>query len=130
MFRPVTESRIERTRVVELLLAHTGRSSSSIERPSGSATTTCTPTGAAHSEIVAPLPRADGAFDVVVVIGSDYTDVSTQSELDFNAQVAANLGCSGGAGGPRPRPHAGADPDWPPTWPATNWPPSTPIRSR
>ena len=31
-------------------------------------------------------------FDVVVVLGSDYTDITTGSELAFNAQVAANLG--------------------------------------
>ncbi|SDV02387.1 phosphate acetyltransferase [Microlunatus sagamiharensis] len=31
-------------------------------------------------------------FDVVVVLGSDYTDVSTGTELSFNAKVAANLG--------------------------------------
>ncbi|MCW2811717.1 MAG: pta [Friedmanniella sp.] len=31
-------------------------------------------------------------FEVVVVLGSDYTDVSTGTELSFNAKIAANLG--------------------------------------
>ncbi len=31
-------------------------------------------------------------FDVVLVLGSDYTDVSTGTELSFNAKIAANLG--------------------------------------
>ncbi len=31
-------------------------------------------------------------FDVIVVLGSDYTDVSTGTELSFNAKIAANLG--------------------------------------
>ncbi len=31
-------------------------------------------------------------FEVVLVVGSDYTDVSTGTELSFNAKVAANLG--------------------------------------
>jgi len=31
-------------------------------------------------------------FDVILVLGSDYTDVSTGTELSFNAKIAANLG--------------------------------------
>ena len=31
-------------------------------------------------------------FEVIVVVGSDYTDVSTGTELSFNAKIAANLG--------------------------------------
>ena len=31
-------------------------------------------------------------FDVILVVGSDYTDVSTGTELSFNAKIAANLG--------------------------------------
>jgi len=31
-------------------------------------------------------------FEVILVLGSDYTDVSTGSELAFNAKIAANLG--------------------------------------
>ena len=31
-------------------------------------------------------------FEVILVLGSDYTDVSTGTELSFNAKIAANLG--------------------------------------
>lgn len=31
-------------------------------------------------------------YEVILVLGSDYTDVSTGTELSFNAKVAANLG--------------------------------------
>jgi len=42
--------------------------------------------------IVERYGRLAGRFDVMVVLGSDYTDVSTGTELSFNARVAANLG--------------------------------------
>ena len=47
---------------------------------------------AAHSEIVSRFHELSRSYDALVVLGSDYTDVSTQSELQFNAQIAANLG--------------------------------------
>jgi len=31
-------------------------------------------------------------FDVILVVGSDYTDVTSGTELSFNAKIAANLG--------------------------------------
>ncbi|SEP76399.1 phosphate acetyltransferase [Microlunatus flavus] len=43
-------------------------------------------------EIVERFGHLAERFDVVVVLGSDYTDVSTGTELSFNAKVAANLG--------------------------------------
>ncbi len=42
--------------------------------------------------IVERFGRLSERFDVVVVIGSDYTDVSTGTELSLNAKIAANLG--------------------------------------
>ena len=43
-------------------------------------------------EIVDRFGRLADRFDVVLVLGSDYTDVSTGTELSFNAKIAANLG--------------------------------------
>ena len=43
-------------------------------------------------EIVDRFGRVAERFDVVLVLGSDYTDVSTGTELSFNAKIAANLG--------------------------------------
>jgi phosphate acetyltransferase len=42
--------------------------------------------------IVERYGRLASRFEVMVVLGSDYTDVSTGTELSFNARVAANLG--------------------------------------
>ena len=42
--------------------------------------------------IVERFGALSARFDVVIVLGSDYTDVSTGTELSFNARVAANLG--------------------------------------
>ena len=42
--------------------------------------------------IVERYGRLASRFRVMVVLGSDYTDVSTGTELSFNARVAANLG--------------------------------------
>ena len=42
--------------------------------------------------IVERFGRLAARFEVMLVLGSDYTDVSTGTELSFNARVAANLG--------------------------------------
>lgn len=47
---------------------------------------------AALSEIVSRYKEIEGKCDAVVVLGSDYTDVSGPTELSFNARIAANLG--------------------------------------
>ena len=44
------------------------------------------------SRIVDRFGELAGLYDVVVVVGSDYTDVSTGNEWAANAQIAANLG--------------------------------------
>src|SRR4029078_1118839 len=41
---------------------------------------------------VARFGRLAESFDVVLVLGSDYTDISTGTELTVNARIAANLG--------------------------------------
>jgi phosphate acetyltransferase len=42
--------------------------------------------------IVERFGQLTDRFDVILVVGSDYTDVSTGTELSFNAKIAANLG--------------------------------------
>jgi phosphate acetyltransferase len=46
----------------------------------------------ALQEVVERFGHLADRFEVVLVLGSDYTDVSTGTELSFNAKVAANLG--------------------------------------
>ena len=42
--------------------------------------------------IVERFGQLSDRFEVILVLGSDYTDVSTGTELSFNARIAANLG--------------------------------------
>ena len=42
--------------------------------------------------IVERFGQLTDRFDVILVVGSDYTDVTSGTELSFNAKIAANLG--------------------------------------
>jgi len=42
--------------------------------------------------IVERFGQLTDRFEVILVVGSDYTDVATGTELSFNAKIAANLG--------------------------------------
>ena len=46
----------------------------------------------AIADIVDRFHQVADQCDAVVVVGSDYTDVATPSELSMNARIAANLG--------------------------------------
>src|SRR3954447_6450568 len=46
----------------------------------------------ALEQIVERYHRVAERCDAIVVLGSDYTDVGTPTELSYNARVAANLG--------------------------------------
>ena len=47
--------------------------------------------GAALSKLVDHFAAIRDRYEAVVVVGSDYTDITTPTELTFNARVAANL---------------------------------------
>ena len=47
---------------------------------------------AALATIIERYRRIDDLCDVVVIVGSDYTDVAGPTELSYNARIAANLG--------------------------------------
>lgn len=51
------------------------------------------PEGALEA-IVEKFGRISPRFDAIVVLGSDYTDVTSPTELAFNADIAANLNSS------------------------------------
>jgi phosphate acetyltransferase len=46
----------------------------------------------AMHQIVEKFGLLSDRYDVVLVVGSDYTDVTTGTEMSFNAKIAANLG--------------------------------------
>jgi len=92
VFRPVTRSAESRDLVVELLLARPGVDQGYDDAVGVSYALMHQDAEAALSEIVRQFHELSLKFDVVIVLGSDYTDISTPTELAFNARVAANLG--------------------------------------
>lgn len=92
VFRPVTVGAGERDDVLESLLAHDsvdleaaaciGVASDDVHRDPDAALTT----------IVERYKTMEKSCDAVVIVGSDYTDVATATELSLNARIAANLG--------------------------------------
>ncbi len=92
IFRPVTESSETTDRVVELLIAQPVVEQTYADAVGVSYHVMHADPEAALSEIVRQFHDLSSRYDVLLVLGSDYTDVSTPTELAFNAKVAANLG--------------------------------------
>lgn len=92
VFRPVTVPAGERDDVLESLIEHDsvdlgaerciGVTSDEVHSDAEKALTT----------IVERYNAMEKMCDAVVIVGSDYTDVATATELSFNARIAANLG--------------------------------------
>ncbi|MET8799308.1 phosphate acetyltransferase [Nocardia sp. NPDC004568] len=92
VFRPITRSATDPDYILELLLEH---STADIEYQQavgvGYEQVHADP-DAAISEIVMRYHEVAAVCDAVVIVGSDYTDVASPSELRFNARIAVNLG--------------------------------------
>jgi phosphate acetyltransferase len=92
IFRPLYDPTVETDLVVDLLVSQPG-----IEQEYGDALgvgydASHDDPDEALSTIVERFGRLSHVYEVVVVVGSDFTDVSTGTELAFNARIAANLG--------------------------------------
>jgi phosphate acetyltransferase len=94
VFRPITRLGEDRDYILELLLAHT---------TAGLPYEECVGVGyqrlhedpdAALADIVDRFHHVADRSDAVLIVGSDYTDVATPSELSMNARIAANLGAA------------------------------------
>lgn len=92
IYRPITAERDKRDPIVELMLEQAA-SGQDYESAIGSSY------GEIHGHedaaletIVDRYHRLTESYDVVVVLGSDFTDITTGGEAAFNATVAANLG--------------------------------------
>ncbi|GGL89708.1 phosphate acetyltransferase [Nakamurella endophytica] len=92
VFRPLAASATETDLVVELLLSHPLVRQDYADALGVTYEAMHRDPDTALGEIVRRFRELSTRFDVLVVLGSDYTDVSTPSELAFNARVAANLG--------------------------------------
>ncbi|TPG29866.1 phosphate acetyltransferase [Mycolicibacterium hodleri] len=92
VFRPITRMGEQRDYILDLLLAHT---------TAGLAYEECVGVGyqqlhddpdSALAEIVDRYHHVAERCDAVLIVGSDYTDVASPSELSVNARIAVNLG--------------------------------------
>ena len=92
VFRPVTRSTDSPDYVLELLLAHDGVDLAYETCVGVTYDEIHADPEAALSRIVSRYHDVERLCDVVVIVGSDYTDVAGPTELAFNARVAANLG--------------------------------------
>ena len=92
VFRPVARSTEERDYVLELLLAHDGVELDYDDCVGVTYEEVHDDADAALSRIVERYKAVEAQCDAVVIVGSDYTDVGSPTELGFNARIAANLG--------------------------------------
>ena len=92
VFRPVARSTDQPDYVLELLLAHDGVDLSYEQCIGVTYDDVHADPEAALSRIVSRYHEVERQCDVVVIVGTDYTDVSTATELSYNARVAVNLG--------------------------------------
>jgi phosphate acetyltransferase len=92
VFRPIARSIAERDYVLEMLLAHDGVDLDYDDCVGVSYDDVRSDPDAALGRIVERYKAVEARCDAVVVIGSDYTDVSSPAELGYNARIAANLG--------------------------------------
>ncbi|MEY2847438.1 MAG: hypothetical protein RI885_103 [Actinomycetota bacterium] len=92
VFRPIARSVTERDYVLEMLLEHDSVDLSYDESVGVSYDLVHSDPEAALTEIVSRFAAVERQCDGVVILGSDFTDVGSPTELSFNARIAANLG--------------------------------------
>ncbi len=92
VFRPVARSVVERDYVLELLLDHDGVDIDYDLAVGVGYDAVHNDPDAALATIVERFKAVEALCDAIVILGSDYTDVGTPTELGYNARIAANLG--------------------------------------
>jgi len=92
VFRPIARSITERDYVLDLLLQHDGVDLDYDECVGVTYDDVHDDPDAALQKIVERYKSVEQQCDAVVIVGSDYTDVGSPTELGYNARIAANLG--------------------------------------
>ncbi|OMC04946.1 phosphate acetyltransferase [Mycobacterium sp. NS-7484] len=92
VFRPITRLGEDRDYILELLLAGATAGLSYDDCVGVSYQQVHEDPDAAIAEIVDRFHRVAEQCDAVLIVGSDYTDIATPSELSMNARIAVNLG--------------------------------------
>lgn len=92
VFRPITRQGPKRDYILELLLAQATAGLPYEDCIGVTYHALHDDPDSALADIVDRFHRVVDQCDVVLVVGSDYTDVASPSELSMNARIAANLG--------------------------------------
>jgi phosphate acetyltransferase len=92
VFRPITRFGEDSDYILELLLDHSTAGLPYEQCVGVTYQQLHADTDAAIADIVAAYHAMAQACDAVVIVGSDYTDVTTPTELSVNARIAVNLG--------------------------------------
>jgi phosphate acetyltransferase len=92
VFRPILRSTTERDYVLELLLEHDTADLAYEECIGVTYDRVHSDPDGALTEIVERFAEVERRCDAVVIVGSDFTDVGSPTELSYNARIAANLG--------------------------------------
>ncbi|MBP2454500.1 phosphate acetyltransferase [Mycolicibacterium lutetiense] len=92
VFRPITRLGENRDYILELLLSGATAGLSYDECVGVSYQQVHEDPDIAIADIVDRFHRVAERCDAVLIVGSDYTDVATPSELSMNARIAVNLG--------------------------------------
>ncbi|GAB2615737.1 phosphate acetyltransferase [Pseudactinotalea suaedae] len=92
VFRPIARADEGTDSVLALLLAHDGVDLSYDQCIGVTYDDVHADPDAALAQIIRRYRQMEGLCDVVVIVGSDYTDVAGPTELAYNARIAANLG--------------------------------------
>ncbi|MDE0572498.1 phosphate acetyltransferase [Demequina sp. B12] len=92
VFRPVARVADGSDYVLDLLLGRGGVDLSYEEAVGVTYDDLHHDTEAALATIVSRYREVERKCDAVVIVGTDYTDVSAAAELEFNGRIAANLG--------------------------------------
>lgn len=128
IFRPITRSSTESDYILDLLIKQLPLNLDASDCIGVTYEDVHADPDAALDTIVARFRALDARyrFDTVVIVGSDYTDVSSPTELSYNARIAANLGA------PMLLVLNGRNPDRRPATPATGltWGARTPAAIR
>jgi phosphate acetyltransferase len=92
VFRPITRADEDRDHILDLLLTRTTAGLSYEQCVGVTYQQLYADADAAIAGIVDAYQAVAEACDVVVIVGSDYTDVARPAELSTNARIAVNLG--------------------------------------
>ncbi|SON59159.1 Phosphate acetyltransferase [Mycobacterium simulans] len=92
VFRPITRFGEDRDYILELLLEHTTAGLSYEQCVGVTYQQLHDDSDAAITSVVDSYHAMADKCDAVVIVGSDYTDVTSPTELSVNARIAVNLG--------------------------------------